>query len=181
MLAVMAWGYGNVGYGPFRTKKILTSRPDAARCLEQVAQTLERDGAVAAYRRLASSADCRLRGLGPSFGTKFLYFSQPQCHQVTALIFDSLVSEWLFREANLYLPCQTWRAVTYEAYLSTMQAWSRELGVRPDDVECSIFQAMAAERANQWATSQNHNCSHPPGKRPMSSSETREIVSSSIT
>ena len=74
-LAMMAWGYGNVGYGPHRARRILESTPDSDGRLRRVAQSLLDGGAVEGYTRLGG--DCRVRFLGPSFGTKFLTFCQP--------------------------------------------------------------------------------------------------------
>jgi len=36
-LAVMAWGYGRVGYGPFRVQRMLDAAPDAAVRLQAAA------------------------------------------------------------------------------------------------------------------------------------------------
>jgi hypothetical protein len=71
-VAVMAWGYGSIGYGPFRTRNVLAKTLRTSDRLAAVARTLTEDGAVAAYERLATNADCRLRGFGPAFGTKYL-------------------------------------------------------------------------------------------------------------
>jgi len=89
------WGYGTVGYGPHRTRRIFNTSPRAPELLHAVARTLADDGPVAAYGRLAR--DCRMKYLGPAFGTKYLAFSQPVGHPLAALIHDELVSSWLAR------------------------------------------------------------------------------------
>lgn len=152
-ITVMAWGYGVVGYGPFRTRRVLgeSRAPDR---LASVLRTLADTGAAAAYSRLARMDDCRLSGLGPAFGTKYLYFCQPAGQQVVALILDDLVSTWLRREAHLRLGSGMWSERTYRTYLGHMHDWARGLGCASDELEYCIFQAMASERGNQWGASQ---------------------------
>lgn len=48
-VAVMAWGYGGVGYGPYRTRRILTARPDAGERLAKAARRLRDQGAGPAW------------------------------------------------------------------------------------------------------------------------------------
>ena len=107
-IAVMAWGCGAIGYGLFRTRRILAATPDARDRLHRVVSTLAASGAAAAYRRLAVDADCHLRYLGPAFATKYLYFCQPEGHAPQALIHDRYVSVWLSRNAGLELHSSTW-------------------------------------------------------------------------
>jgi len=72
-IAVMAWGYGRVGYGPFRVRRVLASVPDPGERLQVAAGELARGGPAAAYALLGDGGVPRLPGLGPAFGTKFLY------------------------------------------------------------------------------------------------------------
>jgi hypothetical protein len=148
-IAVMAWGFGNVGYGPFRTKRILTETPGAADRLRSVAEAVARNGAIAGYRRLAT--DCRLRYLGPAFGTKFLYFTQAADRRPRALILDAFVSRWLGRETSHDFGVATWSERTYAEYLDLMHGWAAKLGCEPDLLEYSMFQEIANERGSQWA------------------------------
>lgn len=149
IFAVMAWGHGSNGNGPYRAGPVLSARGTPER-LRLVAGTLSTDGTLAAYRRLADGGDCRLKGLGPAFGTKYLYFCQPEGQSPTALIHDRLVSEWLLGHAGLALSSEQWSVRTYGAYLDQMEAWADDLGCSPDDVELCIFQAMAVTLRNQW-------------------------------
>jgi hypothetical protein len=152
-LAVMAWGYGGVGYGPYRTHKILTATPDAGQRLSWAARRLRVNGALAAYEALARADDCALVGLGPSFGTKFLYYCQPRPAAMTALILDSFVADWLRRNTELKLDSVSWSVATYRRYLDAMHAWAASLGCDPDELECAIFETavLAEQRASQWA------------------------------
>jgi hypothetical protein len=58
----MPWGHGPVGYGPWRTARILQERFHSSDRLAKVAQHLTHWGALDAYDLL-----------GPAFGTKYLY------------------------------------------------------------------------------------------------------------
>ncbi len=66
-LAAMVWGHGRVGYGAYRTARVLSENEEAARRLREVAAVAKKDGGVSAFRCLAQN---RLDGLGVAFGTK---------------------------------------------------------------------------------------------------------------
>lgn len=146
-VAVMAWGYGGVGYGPYRTWMILTA-PDAGHRLAEAARRLRDNGAMAAYDCLADGGDCRLTGLGPAFGTKYLYFL-PRRAEPSALILDSLAAAWLKRETDLDVNPVGWSGQTYRTYLEQMHRWAASLGCAPDELESNVFQAMKNERGGQ--------------------------------
>lgn len=148
-VATMAWGFGWVGYGPHRVVRMLGT-PDASARLHLVRQAVVSDGALAAYRHLAGK--CRIKGLGPAFGTKFIAFCQPAGARPVALIHDELVSTWLATNGRPDLSSTTWSVPIYEAYLDQVHRWANELGIDPEAVEYLIFQSMADERGNQWAT-----------------------------
>jgi hypothetical protein len=151
-IVVMAWGYGGtVGYGPWRTHRVLSHTPGASNRLAAVAQTLSEAGALSAYRRLTADGDCTLRWLGPAFGTKYLYFCQPPGQERTALILDSLVASWLRRETDFDLNPVPWSIPTYRKYLEQMHRWASSLGCNADELEYAIFREMATQRNSQWA------------------------------
>lgn len=150
LVAVMVWGHGDNGYAQDRTSKILSNTSRAADKLLAVARTLTAEGALTAYARLGDDYDCRLNRLGPAFGTKFLYFCQPEGQELMALIHDKTVSEWIANHAGLTLSSEQWSAPTYRAYLRQMHDWAADLSCQPDDVELGIFRAMAKVRSSQW-------------------------------
>jgi len=150
LVAVMAWGQGNNGYAQIRTSDVV-STPRAADRLLSVARTLAAEGAVAACRRLGDDHDCRLYRLGPAFGTKYLYFCQPVGQEITALIHDRLVSDWLLEHAALALISEGW-SERRSAYSRQMRAWAADLGCAADDVELCTFREMATDRDSQWST-----------------------------
>lgn len=150
-MAVMVWGYAEVGYGPWRSSRILAVNRDPVSRLQTVAETLRSDGPEPAYRRLSDYADCRLRFLGPAFGTKFLAFCSAN-EQQPALILDRLVAAWLARNTTLKLDAASWSPATYGRYLAEMYSWATLLKVRPDDLECQIFSAEADKIGNKWSS-----------------------------
>lgn len=149
LLATLVWGFGWVGYGPYRADEMLTDA-DAGAHLLDVATILRDKDAMAAYRSLAGAN--RVRGLGPAFGTKYLAFCQPEGAEPAAMIHDELVTAWLEANGRPDLRATTWAPRIYETYLDQMHAWSRELGIAPETVEYLIFQEEADKRpGNQWA------------------------------
>jgi hypothetical protein len=149
-LVAMAWGYGKVGYGLWRTARILQQSSHAPDRLAKVAQHLAHRGALDAYGLLAG--ECRLRGLGPAFGTKYLYFCPQSAAGPQALIFDRLVAGWLGEHVDVRLNPSSWSPRTYRRYLELVSSWADALGVAGDEVEGCIFQARSNnEVGNQWA------------------------------
>jgi len=145
-LASMAWGYGNVGYGPWRTERVLRLNPDASAMLRQAAEHLSTAGAVPAYRFLANSG--RLKYLGPAFGTKFLHFAPQSPTGSPALILDAIVTRAVRSVSGVLLSATTWNTLTYERYLTTITGWASGLGIEAADAEMLLF---VGESPGQWA------------------------------
>lgn len=129
-IASMAWGFGAVGYGPYRTQQMLLRTPRGSQLLQSVAVAVRDHGAVAGYGKLSS--ECRIKGLGPAFGTNYIAFCQPEGQLPTALIHDELVSAWLSRNGRPDLSTTSWVPRVYEAYLDQMAAWGHELNETPE-------------------------------------------------
>ena len=147
-------GIRTIGYGPFRTKRILTSTPNSGGRLLGAAQTLHASGIDDAYRALARESESRLKFFGPAFGTKFLHFCQPAGQLPRSLILDAFVAQGLERFADTSLDPVPWAAPTYRTYLRLMHAWAKALDIEPEDLEYCIFQVIADERGSQWGTDQ---------------------------
>ena len=96
-LAAMIWGYGKVGYGPYRTARVLSDTAGAAASLAEVARVARDEGGPAAFVWLAKH---RLRGLGVAFATKYLFFCAAAGDGPPALVLDRLVRGWLARNAG---------------------------------------------------------------------------------
>lgn len=160
-IAAMLWGYGDVGYGPWRVQRVLTHNRGVAAKLHAVALTLRDEGPLTAYSRLSSYTDSRLRYLGPAFGTKFLAFCSG-AGIMRALILDRLVADWLAGNTDLGIDPVEWHPATYERYLLHMHEWADALDVQPDELECVIFTAEADRRDNQWPPAELTRITPPP-------------------
>ena len=151
-LAVMAWGYGRVGYGPFRVRRVLDAAPDAGARLQAAAGSAAEGRPVEAYAGLGDHGAARLPYLGPAFGNKFLYFCSPAGAR-PALILDRLVARWLWENVGLAFNEARWSVSTYSRYLETMVGWVGELVLAADELEVCIFSAQARLGDAQWAFS----------------------------
>jgi hypothetical protein len=151
-LAVMAWGYGRVGYGPFRVRRVLDAAPNAGIQLQAAAGAAAGGRPVEAYACLGDHGTARLPYLGPAFGTKFLYFCSSTGRR-PALILDRLVARWLRENVDLAFKEVRWSVSTYMRYLETMVGWADELALAADQLEVCIFSAQARLGDTQWAVS----------------------------
>ena len=146
-----AWGYGRVGYGPFRVRRVLDAVPNAGARLQAAAGTAVEGRPVDGYACLGDHGIARLPYLGPAFGTKFLYFCSATSSQ-PALILDRLVARWLRENAGLPLNELRWSVSTYVRYLEIMFGWADELGLAADELEVCIFSTQAGGLGDsQWA------------------------------
>ncbi|MGK5738573.1 hypothetical protein [Micromonospora sp. URMC 103] len=77
--AVLMWGYGPIGYGPWRAARSLEADPEGKRVAYALADLrvpeLDEDVLRTAYRRLRDPKESRLPRLGPAMVTKLLYFA----------------------------------------------------------------------------------------------------------
>lgn len=146
---VMAWGYGRVGYGVWRTSKMLSATTDVPEKLLKVREILVRTDAISGYQALRTTQ--RIRGLGPAFGTKLLYFFGAPERSMTPLILDEMVTSWLNQHVGLSLKPWVWSTKIYQHYLEQMHQWAEDLNVSPVDIETCIFRSEAKTRqGNQW-------------------------------
>ncbi|WP_336245080.1 MULTISPECIES: hypothetical protein [Paeniglutamicibacter] len=148
-LLSMLWGYGPVGYGPFRTRRVL-ERAEAKSELLEVAQEAKQAGGLAAFELIADrrrQSRSYLKWLGPAFGTKYIYFltAQDTKHR-PAPVMDAVVYRWFRTHVpNRPLIVDFWHAPSYRMFLESLNEWSAGLGGEPgqelrvDDVEYLIF------------------------------------------
>ena len=157
-VAAMVWGYGRVGYGPYRTSRVLTANPQAPEVLRHVAEVAVNQGGVAAFEALKAD---RLKWLGVAFATKYLFFCAENGEGGPAPVLDRLVRGWLRVNVGT-APRLDWHLPDYTAYVEDVTAWAEELGIKPADVEWLMFNAAAnADPASHWG-------SHQDGERPPS-------------
>ncbi|MGP5725410.1 8-oxoguanine DNA glycosylase OGG fold protein [Arthrobacter rhombi] len=148
-LLAMLWGYGPVGYGAFRTRRIL-DEPGAYQALLEVAQTAQTEGGLEAFNLICARRDQNrgyLKWLGPAFGTKFLYFATAAvAPQQATPVMDAVVRRWFAKHApDHQLIVDVWHQPSYKVFLDCLEAWSSELTafsgetVTKDEVEYLIF------------------------------------------
>ncbi|MEV1330900.1 hypothetical protein AB0J20_15130 [Micromonospora costi] len=147
--AVLMWGYGPIGYGPWRAARSLEADPDGTR----LAYALEglrapavphEDVLRAAYQRLRDPRGSRLPRLGPSMVTKLLYFAGYRRGPVAAgaglqpLILDTVVARGLPAEAGVRRE-SGWVAEEWLAYLRWAADQARRRGIDPEQVEMTVL------------------------------------------
>ncbi|MER7333526.1 MULTISPECIES: hypothetical protein [unclassified Micromonospora] len=176
LVTSFAWGWGKTGYGSRRLDRIMnadqtaseTFRDDIDNRLSAAVEMLDREGAVAAYDLLLRNG--RIRGLGPAFFTKFLYFaSRASTEQCRALILDARLArqmrgfwerradqpyaangrpaEWLWRGPRW----SAYRYQVYGAFMCRAAAQLSESGRRwtPELVELLLFRNDPGEALDQ--------------------------------
>lgn len=145
-LASMMWGFGEVGYGPHRTRLMLEHR-----C---AISTLQGSLLLVISGQLTDSYKClKLPMCGPPFLTKYFYFvglawGLDPC----PLILDSRVAASLEKLVGADLPnyAKVYQnekgqlvvrryAEGYERYVHLIHHWASQLDCRPDSIELFLF------------------------------------------
>ncbi|WP_157563477.1 hypothetical protein [Micromonospora chokoriensis] len=143
LTAVLAWGYGPIGYGPWRAAKSLDADPDGKRltyALEEVSASTPDEAALrTAYRRFRDPDHARLPWLGPGLFTKVLYFVgyRRGVGGVQPLILDRVVASQLPAEAGVGRR-NGWSSEEWLTYLRWAAEQARVRGVEPDEVEMAV-------------------------------------------
>lgn len=145
-VAAMVWGYGNVGYGRWGTRRVLEATPRAPGVLRRAVELQASSGSIEAYRFLAN--DGRMKYLGPAFGTKLLHFVPQHDAGPPALILDAIVSKAVKSISGIGISAATWRTSTFERYLSLVCGWSSQLDIDPAETEMLLFISRAP---GQWS------------------------------
>ncbi|MFG1834104.1 8-oxoguanine DNA glycosylase OGG fold protein [Micromonospora chersina] len=140
-VTAMVWGYGRVGYGAFRTARVLRENDEAPRILREVASKTRRDGGAEAFEWLKRH---RLRYLGVSFATKYLFFCSDAAAS-PALVLDRRVQRWLWQYAACHVSLD-WNVEDYRRYLCLVTKWAQDLDLRPDEVEYLMFADDGSQR-----------------------------------
>ncbi|PRZ15612.1 hypothetical protein BCL67_10872 [Nesterenkonia sandarakina] len=89
----------------------------------------------------------KIKGLGPAFATKFLYFAEGSTNEPRHVIIDKVVSTNLRRDAWPESPTAAWWPETYERYCNLLARWASEASERPevnrtvrtDEIELALF------------------------------------------
>lgn len=138
-LAVMIWGYGDIGYGPYRVRQMLES----PRFIQNVslARELCSEGKVLdAYVCLQQS---KIRQLGPAFGTKVLVFFHKR--DEGPAILDSVVAKWWNKHLQDFqsengINAEVWNVRTYSRYMTWVTKMSTLFGLPASSIEQLMFE-----------------------------------------
>jgi hypothetical protein len=152
---VLAWGTGQSQRGNVTRIQSFVDASDRVRnvALLKDAAAFARNGdAAAAYRTLIRRGGGQIRGLGPAFFTKFLYFASEGTNGTRCLILDARVAGSLRRAGWLSLPWSersgfnyNWYTATYASYCELVGRWAAEETARlngkvwPDEIERALF------------------------------------------
>jgi len=142
----MIWGYGDLGYGSYRVKKMF-STPGFNEKIQQSFDLARAGNSLEAYIFLSKN---KVQQLGPAFGSKWLSFASS--NEQPAPIYDSFISLWIKKYAtkefgSVATSSEVWNKKTYGAYLEWMNLNSRALEVKADDLELVIFNDATLEFA----------------------------------
>lgn len=146
-LATMMWGYGTVGYGPYRTARMLTPS-HATDVLSHAFTAIASGNLIDAYQQF------RLPMCGSAFFTKYFYFIGLGAHITPQpLVLDSVVINRL--ETLLQLDVTQYARVTrntqgvisavgydatgYLKYVQLLNMWAHVLECRADSIELFLF------------------------------------------
>ena len=151
-LAVMVWGYGDRGYGPYRVSQML-GQEQAETVLSETFEICRSGDPKGAYDFLSKN---RIRTLGPSFGSKFITFSTPR--EIGAPIYDSYIAMWVKKYAasefaEVPTSSENWNLNTYSFYWDWIKLHSIHFDCLPDEVELVLFRDAEKEfsKASSWA------------------------------
>lgn len=151
-LTVMIWGYGDLGYGSYRVKKMF-STSDLDGKIEKVFNYCQNRQPLDAYRYLLQN---RVSQLGPAFGTKLISFFSPR--DVVAPIYDSFIRKWMDIHAkdvfeNSSSSSEIWSLKIYSKYCEWMAFHSSLLNCYADNLEWVIFKDALEQfsRTSNWA------------------------------
>jgi hypothetical protein len=120
--------------------------PDAAGKLLRRAAELSRTDAAAAYEVLYPRRRSAIKGLGPSFGTKFLYFAGGGDPGHPSLILDSYVAAALHGHGWTSLRGGGWPAWTCQRYCDLLSRWAAPLSIAGDRSSTGSSAARGVER-----------------------------------
>jgi hypothetical protein len=155
------WGWGTTGYGPSRLRAIVDSagdrlEPSLQRALAAALSESDAPDPIAGYAQLyggylSNESDkraapgaaewARLRGYGPAFFTKLLYFAVPG-----ALILDNRLANAVLELSGLPNLVTAdgrswpWTPYRYAVYLHWMRQTADAVGAEPDVLELTLFQ-----------------------------------------
>jgi len=144
LVAAMAWGVSTSARERARRLRVFdVDHESTSNQLWEAVTLLRTEGAVAAYDALHGSGSSGIKHLGPSFGTKLLYFAgyDEVRGQSRPLILDKYVTIALNMLCNVgWSPDGGWTTAQYAQYLDLADRWATDWGAEgPDVIERILF------------------------------------------
>jgi hypothetical protein len=144
----LAWGSGNkLRNNGLRLQAVAADVGSASEGMRLAAERSQEDAKAAFFVCCPVPGQNIIKYLGPSFATKFLYFSGGGRPEHPCLILDERVAKTLRDQAGWWSldPGNFWPAQTYERYCSLLHRWSAETSrssrpVCADELERALFE-----------------------------------------
>ena len=155
VVATYMWGYGTQGRAYLNAPRALAEDQDRlnASVLGASRALLQRD-IIAAYDAFRNPR--HPKGYNWGFFTKYLYFFGLACgwpeERPMPLIWDSRVDDTLTTYQSVFGWAPEWprgKAQRYEYFCGSVHAWSRQLGVRSDQIELFLFKSRHANATHE--------------------------------
>lgn len=140
-LAAMAWGFGDVGYGWYRTNNVIEHAGEdrIARAIETIRKANQQAEPIGAWRAWSRAGEAKLPGLGTAFASKLAYFACFDRATGTGPLIADANTAW-----GLWGLTGIWdsraKADRYGEYVEWASAAACSIGCRPDDVERALFE-----------------------------------------
>ena len=139
-LLVMLWGYGPYAVGATRTLKIT----EQTNFEEKIRSAYKLAGSGRHIDAISTLATNPIKGLGPAYGTKFVFFASPW-RKVCAPIYDKRVRDWLAVNAKSNFKASDlrklqWDTNSYVKWSNWLLNQSLELNINWWDLEYLIFE-----------------------------------------
>lgn len=139
-LLTMVWGFGNTGYGTYRTNSFLSDTKNTLIIKDSI-EAVRSNNLKFAYDNLT-----KIKGLGVSYITKVLYFATRGAGiQDYALIFDIRVANSLVRLSasndvyEIVKVSPTSKFEDYQKYNMLIHQSAKQYGVEADAIELFLF------------------------------------------
>lgn len=164
LVAAAVWGTGAQGLGRARRLRVFDGDTDQIGIrLAAAVRILNDGGPMKAYEYLHADGRNCVRHLGPSFGTKFLYFAGYD-HALGVqrpLILDRYVALALNRLCSVGWPAASWSASQYADYLDLAHKWASAWDTSPDVIERVLFSVGKSDPLAVRAFTEPHAAGSP--------------------